>query len=153
MRKYFSKSFGFVAIAVTFLGLSSYSTISAADDMGPKHKLVIQVSSGDTKIQNLALNNASNIQKGMGMDNIAVEIVAYGPGLSILTLNKKNKLSSRVQSLAANGIRFSACNNTMKKIKKKTGKLPKLVDGVKVVPGGVGRILKLQEKGYAYIRP
>lgn len=153
MSKYFTK-FGFITIVTALIGLSSYSVIAtAADDFGPKHKLVIQVSSGDPKIQNLALNNAANIQKGKGMDNIAVEIVAYGPGLSILTRNKKNTHASRVKSLASNGIRFSACNNTMKKIKKKTGKLPKLVDGVKVVPGGVGRILTLQEKGYAYLRP
>lgn len=116
-----------------------------------KHKLVIQVSSADPKVQTLALNNASNIQKAMGMDNIDVEVVAYGPGLSLLT--KKSKNSKRVKSLAVQDIKFSACGNTMKKIEKKTGKKPALTKGVKVVPGGVARIMELQSKGYAYIRP
>ena len=35
--------------------------------------------------QNLALNNAVNLQKSLGQDNVAIEIVAYGPGLSLLT--------------------------------------------------------------------
>ena len=38
-------------------------------------------------------------------------------------------------------------------IAKKKGKEPKLVEGVKVVPAGVIRIMELQSKGYAYIRP
>lgn len=116
-----------------------------------KHKLVIQVSSADAKTQTLALNNASNIQKAYGMDNIDVEIVAYGPGLSLLT--KKSKLAKRVKSLAVQDITFSACGNTMEKVAKKTGKKPVLTQGVKVVPGGVKRIMELQTKGYAYIRP
>ena len=36
---------------------------------------------------------------------------------------------------------------------KKTGKEPKLAEGVGVVPGGVIRIMELQEQGYSYIRP
>jgi len=42
-------------------------------------------------------------------------------------------------------LQFSACNNTMKKIKKKKGKMPSLTKGVKIVPAGVIRIMKLQE--------
>ncbi len=51
------------------------------------------------------------------------------------------------------GLTFSACGNTMKKIAKKSGKMPVLIDGVKVVPGGVIRIMELQAMGYAYVRP
>ena len=150
--KNMTKLLGIFALMLSMLGLTGCSTTETAkDDFGPKHKLVIQVSSADPLTQKIALNNAANIQKGLGVDNIAVEIVAYGPGLSILTANSKN--ASRVGSLAVQGIRFSACGNTIKKITKKKGKAPKLVDGVIVVPGGVGRIIALQEKGYSYIRP
>jgi intracellular sulfur oxidation DsrE/DsrF family protein len=41
----------------------------------------------------------------------------------------------------------------MKKVAKKTGKMPVLLEGVNEVPGGVIRILELQQQGYAYIRP
>jgi len=115
------------------------------------HKVVIQVSTDDPRTQKIALNNAVNVQKLYGVDNVKVEIVAYGPGLSLLT--KKNKQSKRVSSLAMADITFSACMNTMAKIKKKTGHNPKLTEGVVKVHAGVGRIIELQEQGYAYIRP
>lgn len=126
---------------------------SAMADMDAKHKVVIQVSSADATVQKIALNNAVNVQKHFGLDNVDVEIVAYGPGLGILTKNKKNKQAKRVASLAMSNITFSACGNTMKKIAKKKGKAPKLIAGVKVVPAGVIRIMELQGKGYSYIRP
>ena len=115
------------------------------------HKLVIQVSTDDKRTQTIALNNAVNMQKALGQDNIAIEIVAYGPGLSLLT--DKSSQKQRVASLAMQDITFSACGNTMKKIAKKSGMEPVLIEGVGVVPAGVLRIMQLQEQGYAYIRP
>ena len=50
-------------------------------------------------------------------------------------------------------VTFSACANTMEKIERKTGKKPELTEGVQVVPAGVGRIIELQEQGYAYAAP
>lgn len=116
------------------------------------HKVVIQVSTADPLTQKIALNNAVNLQKHYGVDNVVVEIVAYGPGLGMLT-PKDKKQAARVKSLAMQNITFSACGNTMKKIKKKKGKMPKLIEGVKVVPAGVVRIMELQEQGYSYVRP
>lgn len=116
-----------------------------------KHKLVIQVSTDDVRTQNIALNNATNLQKALG-DDIEIEIVAYGPGLSMLA--PKSPASKRVPNLAVyQNITFSACGNTMKKISKNTGKDVTLVEGVKVVPTGVLRIMELQEQGWTYIRP
>ncbi len=123
----------------------------AAEKSMAEHKLVIQVSSDDEKTQALALNNAVNLQKEYGPENIDIEIVAYGPGLSILTDPGKQK--ERVASLAKQDIHFSACGNTMSSVKAKTGNEPKLVQGVKIVPAGVKRIIELQEQGYSYIRP
>jgi len=143
---------GIFAVILSLLGLSGCSTTGAAEDgFGPKHKLVIQVSSNDALTQKIAMNNAVNVQKAYGIDNVAVEIVAYGPGIGMLT--KKSENSERVKSLAVQGIKFSACGNTIKKVTKKKGKAPKLTEGVVVVSAGVERIMELQEKGYSYIRP
>ncbi len=130
-----------------FLSLFLFSGFAYAD----KQKVVIQVSTADPLVQKIALNNAVNVQKALGMDNVDVEVVAYGPGLSILT--KKSKQAKRVESLAMQDIRFSACANTMAKVARKTGHKVKLLDGVKVVPAGVLRIMELQQQGYSYIRP
>jgi len=131
--------------------LGASNVAFSADEMQPAKKVVIQVSSDDAQTQAIAMNNAVNLQKLYGVDNIAIEIVAYGPGLGMLTVN--NKQSDRVKSLAMQNITFSACGNTMKKVAKKTGKEPKLTEGVKVVEAGVARIIELQDSGYAYVRP
>lgn len=139
-----------VGPALVMLLLMTLSAVSLAESDG-KHKLVIQVSTDDPRTQKIALNNAVNLQKYYGIDNIDIEIVAYGPGLGMLTTNSSQ--AARVSSLAMQEITFSACGNTMKKISEKTGKMPVLLEGVGEVPAGVVRIIELHEQGYAYIRP
>lgn len=142
----FLKVLALLAVGVFALGTAT----SYAKDVD--HRIVFQISSGNPKTQNLVLNNVANVTKALGPGNVTVEVVAYGPGLSILTA--KNKQAKRVQGMAMNpDVTFSACHNTMLHIKKKTGHEPKLAKGVTVVPGGVVRIMQLQEKGWTYIRP
>lgn len=138
-------------ISTILLLLLIFGIAYAVEDSDVQHKLVIQVSTDDPLTQKIALNNAVNLQKIYGLDNVKIEIVAYGPGLSLMT--SKSKQASRVTSLSQSNITFSACGNTMKKIAKKTGKLPELLEGVQKVNAGVDRIMILQEKGYSYIRP
>ena len=137
------------AVAATIFALALPFASSASDE--PKHKIVIQVSTDDVRTQNMAMNNAVNLQKALGQDNVAIEIVAYGPGLTMLT--PKSKASKRVPNLAMQDITFSACGNTKSKMEKKSGKSVALVDGVRVVPAGVLRIMELQEAGWSYVRP
>jgi intracellular sulfur oxidation DsrE/DsrF family protein len=135
------------------LMLSSMLMFSAqlSADSHTKNKLVIQVSTDDPRTQKIALNNAVNLQKLYGVDNVEIEIVAYGPGLGLLT--EKSKQADRVTSLAMQDITFSACGNTMKAVERKSGNMPVLLEGVGQVTAGVARIMELQLQGYAYIRP
>lgn len=130
------------------LVISSFSFLNAADIV---HKVVIQVSTDDPRTQKIALNNAVNLQKLYGLDNVEIEIVAYGPGLDLLT--SKSKQNKRVESLALQDITFSACGNTIAKKEKKSAAKVVLLDGVDRVQAGVARIIELQEQGYSYIRP
>lgn len=140
-----------VALLMLLTGITAMQPAVAAKAADGHHYIVFQVSDDNPVTQGLALNNAVNMQKALGQDNVTIEIVAYGPGLSLLT--RQNAQAERVQSLAMQDITFSACGNTMKAVEKKTGKVPQLTEGVKVVSAGVERIVELQEKGYAYIRP
>ncbi len=137
--------------AAIVIGLLMAISTNGFADSHSQHKLVIQVSTDDPRTQKIALNNAVNLQKYYGIDNIAIEIVAYGPGLGMLTT--KSSQADRITSLALQDITFSACGNTMKKVAKKSGKMPKLLEGVGLVKAGVVRIVELQEQGYAYVRP
>ena len=137
-------------LASFLLALSLFGNLAWAEEGNP-HKIVIQVSTDDARTQTIAMNNAVNLQKHFGPENVDVEIVAYGPGLGMLTAN--NDQAQRVSSLAMQDIRFSACKNTMRKVEKKKGKMPTLAEGVGTVDSGVVRIMELQGQGYAYIRP
>jgi len=136
---------------IAVIVLASQVFIGNVFAAGPDHKIVIQVSTDDPRTQKIAMNNAVNLQKHYGIDNIAIEIVAYGPGLGMLT--SKSKSADRVESLAMSDITFSACGNTMAKVAKKSGQMPVLLEGVQQVQAGVARIMELQEQGYAYVRP
>ncbi len=137
-----------VFIASLFL-LNGCATAPQSDGV---HRVVIQISTDDPRAQTIALNNAVNLQKKYGPGNVQVEFVAYGPGISMIL--PTGKQARRVRNLAMHDeFTFSACNNTLSKIKKRSGKTPRLIDGVGVVPMGVVRVVELQEQGYSYIRP
>jgi uncharacterized protein len=56
----------------------------------------------------------------------------------------------KLETLLAGGLRFDACQNTMARQKIE---VKDLIEGVTPVPSGVGRVMELQEAGYAYIKP
>lgn len=148
-----------LAVAIVSLGmLAGLSTaVVAAEKLSapipPKraHNMVIQLSEDNEKLANLALNNAINVQKELGMDDVNIEVVAYGPGLKMLI--KDSPVAQRVKDLAVQNISFAACGNTAKKLEKETGAKVELTEGAHMVPAGIVRIIELQEHGYVYIRP
>lgn len=113
-----------------------------------KYKVAIQVSEGDPKKWNLALNNAMNVQDDFGKDNVDIEIVAYGPGLAMLKMD--SEVANRVATAAGAGVKVVACENTMRAQKlSKDDMLP----GIDYAKSGVSELMKKQREGYAYIRP
>jgi len=139
-----------ILFLVTLVSILSLANSVSAISLEPKHKIVIQVNSNDPAIQQASLNVIVNLQKHYGIDNIAIEVVAFGPGISLVT--EKSTQTSRIESLVMQNVTFTACGNTLNTIKKRTGKKPKLLNDVTTVPTGVARIVELQEMGYAYFR-
>ena len=137
-----------IPLAALFMLLSAF-TLQADEDFAEKH-VVLQISQPER--QTLVMNVANNLLKHYGQDKIAVEIVAFGPGLKMLFAN--NEVSTpRIESLQASGVKFSACLNTVAAIKRKTGKVPKLNKHSIKVAAGVVRIMDLVDKGYTLIKP
>ncbi len=120
------------------------------------HKVAIQVDQNDKAVMDLALNNAKNIidhYKSKG-ENVAIEIVTYGPGLHMLrrdTSPVKDRIS--VLSLENPSMVFAACGKTQANQSKAENKQVELIDEASVTPSGVVRLMELQQQGYAYIRP
>ncbi|HHI70334.1 MAG TPA: hypothetical protein ENJ91_04980 [Rhodobacteraceae bacterium] len=123
---------------------------------GMKHYIAIHVDQNDPKVMNMALNNAANITKyydSVG-DTVEIELVAYGPGLNMF-IEEKSPVADRIKvmSLEMDNLSFSACGNTLRKMNAKAGHELPVMEEATVVPSGVVRLIELQEKGYAYVRP
>ncbi|WP_235893099.1 DsrE family protein [Pelomicrobium methylotrophicum] len=113
-----------------------------------KYRVVIQVSDDDPKTWNLALNNARNVQKDLGKENVEIEIVAYGPGLAMLKM--ESVVGNKVAELRKSGVNMVACQNTMDAQKVTSADL---LPDIGFVRAGVVEIMKRQREGWAYIRP
>jgi len=137
---------------VSFVFLFGGGLAVAADDKPfAEKKVVLQISDPNPFKQTLVLNVASNLVKHYGPDVVDVEIVAFGPGLRLLFADNAN--SGRIQGLAASGVKFSACTNTMKKMTKALGAKPVLTKHATSVKPGVVSILDLVEKGFVLVKP
>ncbi len=135
-----------VVVALAF-AVGGCATSAKQAEM-PANKLVIQVSDAEPAKWNLALNNAKNVQTDLGAKNVAIEIVAYGPGIGML--KAESTAGNRVREAMATGIKVVACENTMTNQKlTKNDMLP----GIDYEASGVVELMKRQQQGYAYVRP
>ena len=114
----------------------------------PKNRIVIQVNEENVKKWNEVLVNVHNIQVELGQKNVAIAVVAIGPGLGML--HAESLAANGVQDALAAGVEFVACGNSMK-----AQKLAKedLIEGVKVSVAGYVELMKRQQQGWAYLRP
>ncbi len=110
--------------------------------------VVVQVSESDPARWNLALTNVRNMQDDMGADKVAIEIVAYGPGIGML--KRDAETSARISDLVKRGVVVQACQNTMRNQKLERADMNQ---DVGYVPAGVVEIVKRQQEGWAYLRP
>ena len=116
-----------------------------------EHKLVLQLSDGDERKQALVLSVANNLLKFYDPDKVAIEVVAFGPGIDLLRTGSDHR--KQVESLIAQGVRFDVCLNTVDTVERETGKRPDIIPSATPVQVGVGQILFLTENGYTLVRP
>lgn len=119
-----------------------------AQSPAAKQRVIFQVSDADPAKWNLALNNARNVQADLGKDNAEIEIVAYGPGLSML--KAESPVAGRLAAALDSGVKLLACQNTMKNTKTSRDDM---YGGIGYVEAGVTHLIKRQREGWAYIRP
>jgi intracellular sulfur oxidation DsrE/DsrF family protein len=130
---------------------------TASSQNTPKlHRMVIQVSRDDTEGMNLALGNAVNAKKLYDSrgEQFQVEIVAYGPGITMLRADK-SPVKDRIEEVKKEipGMVLSMCGNAKAAAEKREGHEIVPLPGVGVVPAGIVRVAELEEQGWTYIRP
>ena len=138
------------ALSVT-LPIARAQQVPLQDKPFAEHKIVLQLSDNDPRKQALVISVANNLLKFYDPDKVAVEVVAFGPGIDLLRSENVNR--KLVESLISQGVRFDVCLNTVDTIERETGKRPDILPGATPVQVGVGQILFLTENGYTLVRP
>jgi len=116
-----------------------------------EHKVVLQLSDNDPRKQGLVVSVANNLMKFYDPDKVAIEIVAFGPGIDLLRPENPNRKA--VESLVAQGTRVDICLNTVDTLEREAGKRPEFIAAATPVQVGVAQILFLTENGYTLVRP
>ncbi len=130
------------------MAATGYMAPALAQTAPHKSALVLQVSDGGALKWNLALNNAKNVQSELGANNVAIEIVAYGPGIEMLRF--ETPIGELITAATQAGIKIVACENTMKNLKLTRADM---YPDIGYVPAGVVELMKRQAEGWAYVRP
>jgi intracellular sulfur oxidation DsrE/DsrF family protein len=98
----------------------------------------------------------NNIQNHLNADPTAkIVVVTHSSGIEFMIQGAKDskgrEFSSTVSTLAAKGVDFRVCNNTLVSRKVDPGSL--LMEAV-IVPSGVAEVAMLQAKqGFVYLKP
>ncbi len=125
---------------------------SASAQAGDNVKVVYHMSEGIPQ----ASRAVQNIRYHLAADPTAkIVVVAHGLGIDFLLDGATNQMdqpfAGAIGELAARGVEFRVCNNTLEVRKISPDKVAM---EAKVVPSGVAEVAKLQAReGFVYLRP
>ena len=149
-RRFLLKTAGLLGGLVTLRSTGAAHTETHFEDTTP-HRIVYQCNKADPEYLQHILFSAGELLRKYG-DDITIVIATFGPGLHLIARHPRRpvpeELRQRASSLAAYGVAFHACGNTMKAL---DWTEKDLADFARVVPIGVDDIMQLQEEGFAYM--
>jgi intracellular sulfur oxidation DsrE/DsrF family protein len=138
------------ALALIGVGVVLSQTGSRADDRETEQSLrvLIHMNFADTGRQGQGMKNISRILEADPESQIVV--VCHSGGINVVEAIRTDH-SDAITSLIDRGVRFVACENTMKR----NGiTRDDLVPGVGTVPSGAVEVVRRQQfDGFAYFRP
>jgi len=139
-----------VAAALTvWLGLRGESgdRAKASEGEQPMLKAVVHINFTDSERQKHGLKNVTNILKEE--KGAEIEVVCHGGGIGLLVKDKSDH-ADEVARLIKEGVRFVACENTLR-----DKSIPKenLLPDVTTVPSGAVEVIRKQQEGFGYFKP
>lgn len=144
-----------VIAAFLLVGLSGLLPVRA-EGAKHTHRIAIQVNGDDPASMNRTLNNMENLYAHYAAagEPVEIRVIAFGPGLQLLRDDLSPVKDRLVRLKSAHpGLTYAACANTKRSLEKTEGKPVPIVSSAELVPSGVVEIVRLQEKGWTYLRP
>ena len=129
-------------------GLTAASGQQGGKEARKVHRAVIEVTAEAAAQWESVLNNVENMRKAFAPEPTEVEVVAHGKGLAMLQKTNTEQ-AERIAKIAATGVTFAACRNTMRRMKVEKSDL---FDFAVTVDSGVAEVVRKQEAGWAYLK-
>lgn len=118
----------------------------SADSLSAQHKIVWDMSQGDTAQQRVLYKQLSNVLTAA--PDTKIEVVFYGNAVYAM-LKDTGYFKEQIMALYRKGVMFRACNNSLKARNIDPSRvLPEAV----VVPLAVLELVTKQEEGWSYIK-
>jgi hypothetical protein len=139
------KNFFFLSVLL-LTGTLLKAQVQSSDVDLAEHKIVFQLTSGDTTIHKMLVRQLGNVLAAA--PNSKVEVVCHGPGIAMLT-SLTTIVHPKIIELKKKGIDFVVCENTL--AERKVSKT-EIIPEAGFVKAGIIEIVKKQEEGWSYIR-
>jgi intracellular sulfur oxidation DsrE/DsrF family protein len=138
-------------------GSAAVATTTAAHaDKGDRlvNGVVILIDRNDPYVMGHAISYSANLSKHFAEKGLKlqVEVVANGSGIEVFRADKtalRDPLATLRQMVP--GITLSMCASSKMIAEAKEHVTIQLIEGAMLVPFGIGRVVELQMKGWAYI--
>ncbi len=123
-----------------------HAGVSFAQDHPRQHRIVMQLTSGDTLVHKNLMKQFKNMLEAA--PTVRIEVVCHGPGMDLL-MSDRSIVPGKVKEFADKGVTFLACDNTIRE---------RQLDPAKVLPdaghvkAGIIHIVERQEDGWSYIK-
>lgn len=132
------------------------AVLDVSDNPPLRHRIVFQINADDQVPMKHAVSNSINLvrhYREVG-ETARVEIVAYGDGISMFRADT-SPVRDILEFVRMNfpEVDFTVCGNSKAIIEQREGHVMSLIEGTRVVPFGIVRLVELQEAGWSYIRP
>ena len=128
------------------LSFASFSQNAGLKDMKNTHKVIMQVTQGDSLTQLAVIGQVRNIKQQL--PDARIKVVCHANSLDML-LKSGSKVASHIAELAQKDVQFVACENTMAR---RQSTVRDLVPGAGTVPSGLVEIILRQEEGWSYVK-
>lgn len=126
--------------------LVSTGFLASAQGIVRQHRIVMQLTSGDTLVHKNLMKQFKNMLEAA--PTLQLEVVCHGPGMDLL-MSDRSIVQGKVKEFAAKGVTFLACDNTIRERELDPAKVLTEAGHVKA---GIIHIVERQEDGWSYIK-
>lgn len=111
-----------------------------------KHRVVWDLSSGDTTIQAAVFRQINNARAQL--PDLEIEVVFHGKAVNVV-LKSDVFFAERVKAAKEKGVTLAVCNNSLKRLKIDPSEVS---TNAVVVPSAVAELIRKQTAGWSYLK-